>query len=105
MSLTPAFARSNFPPLSVLGVSCVLLHSFSLYCLSWDRSASYFSLVMPTTNTLTKDGAPVSLTLASPLASDGVYKRYCQLGLCRVDGDVSTFLNVPPPLYLLRYFE
>lgn len=91
ISLSPAFARSNFPPLSVLCASCVLLHSFSLYCLSWDKSASFFSLVMLTINTLTKDGAIVSLTLASPLASDGMHKRFCQFLLCRVGGDdVST---------------
>ena len=44
-------------------------------------------------NILTKDGAIVSLTLASPLPSesDGKYKRFCMKYDCRLDDDVSTF--------------
>ena len=44
-------------------------------------------------NILTKDGAIVSLTLASPLPSesDRKYKRFCMKYDCRLDDDVSTF--------------
>jgi hypothetical protein len=84
--------------------SCVLLH-FSLCYLSWDKFASYPPLVTPAANILTKDGAIVSLTLASPLLSDGMEKRFCKSYNCRFDDDVSTLQDVPPPLYLLRYFE
>ena len=101
--LHSAFARSNFP-LPVSCTPCVLLHSFLLSCSSWDKFASYFRLITPAINTLTKDGAIVSLTLASPLASDGIHKRFCRFYNCRVDGEVSTTQNVPPPSYFTKIF-
>ncbi|KAF8500209.1 hypothetical protein F5888DRAFT_1680126 [Russula emetica] len=46
-------------------------------------------------------GQILSLTLASPLASDGMYKRFCRFYACRVDGEpagppaVGTWTPVP----------
>lgn len=103
--LRSTLRHSLSPRIPVSFASCVLSRSFSLYCLWWDNFVSYPSLVVLTTNILTKDGALVSLTLASPLVSNGIHKRACLVFECRIDGEVSILRNVPPPLYLLRCFE